>query len=140
MKYEDAVWLAGLLEGEAWFGERRGKGRSPRPMIALKMCDYDVVSRVAELFGGKAITSLKKPSDNYREQFVTRCVGDAAIEVMEAILPWMGKRRTETIEMLIWLYKDAPKGRQLSCNCGECPKCRNRSASQRYRERQKSSV
>lgn len=132
MKKEDAAWLAGLLEGEAWFGERRGEGRTPRPMIALKMTDRDVVERVAEMFGGKAVTKIRMEAQ--KDQYVVRLVGPKTIEIMETVLPWMGKRRTETIEMLLWLYKDAPR-RKLTCECGQCPKCRNRQAQRVCRER-----
>lgn len=111
----DALWLAGLLEGEGWFGERRGTGRSPRPMIALKMCDRDIVERVAKLFGGKAIT--KSQPEIGREQFTTRVVGHGAISIMRQILPHMGKRRSETIEMLLWLYEGVTVGQAAKKKC-----------------------
>jgi hypothetical protein len=112
------LWLAGLLEGEGWFGERRGKDRSPRPMIALKMTDRDVVERVAGLFGGMAVTKI--PGYYKQDQFVTRVTSHKALSIMRQILPYMGKRRSKTIEMLLWLY---PEGELLG-NSGKthCPK------------------
>jgi hypothetical protein len=139
-----AAWLAGLLEGEAWFGERRSEGRSPRPMIALKMTDRDVVERVAEMFGGKAVTRSKPKVG--RDQFTTRVAGVAAISIMRLILPWMGERRREAIEMLLWLYEDVPVGQASKTHCPKgheydyispagkrgCRTCRNE-ASRRYK-------
>lgn len=139
-------WLAGLLEGEAWFGERRrNDGGVPRPYISLKMTDRDVVERVAEMFG-TAVTFIHRVEPQHKDQWVTRCQGNRAIEIMRGILPFMGKRRTETIEMLLFLYEDAPVGHAGKTHCPEgheydyvsptgkrgCRRCRN-SASKRYR-------
>lgn len=128
----DAAWLSGILEGEGWFGERRGEGRSPRPIIALKMCDRDIVERVAKLFGGKAVTLTRREIG--RNQFTTRAQGEDAISIMQQILPWMGERRSETIEILLDMH-EGTQLRKPSCSCGTCPKCRNREAQQKHRER-----
>jgi len=102
----EEAWLAGILEGEAWFGERKPHGRhkNRRPLIAVKMCDRDVVERVAELFGGTAVTLAKPESGNSRAQWVTRASSVRAISVMRAVQPYMGERRRAQIEWLLLLY------------------------------------
>jgi LAGLIDADG-like domain len=132
----DAAWLAGLLEGEGYFIERKGSGRNPRPLIGVKMTDRDVVERVAKLFG-TSVTTVTHPREGWKTSYVTRVGGLKAISIMKQILPYMGERRTEAIEMLIYLYEDAPVGRQPTCACGNCPKCRQRKAVARYRKRKK---
>lgn len=129
----DAAWLAGLLEGEGWFGERRQKGRSPRPLIALKMTDRDVVERVAVLCGNRAVSHTV--NEDKKDFYTVRIGGQDAVEIMKLVLPWMGERRTETIEMLIWLH-DGHK-REVKCECGKCRLCRNREATRNYRKRQR---
>lgn len=131
----DAAWLAGLLEGEGYFIERVGKGRNPRPMIGVKMTDRDVVEHVAKLFG-TSVTTITPRNKHHSTAYVTRVAGVKAISIMRQILPYMGERRSETIEMLLFLYEDAPV-RELSCECGNCSVCRGREANRRYRQRKR---
>ena len=102
MNVPDAAWLAGLLEGEGYFIERRGANRSPARVDA-KMTDRDVIERVAELFGGKAVTEITHKNKRWKTSYVTRVSGLEAISVMKQILQRMGERRREAIEMLIYL-------------------------------------
>lgn len=91
---EDVVWLAGLLEGEGSFDLQRGK----YPRVRLSMTDRDVVGRAATLFGSTIRLTLKshdKPTWHAERQ------GAAAVAIMEAILPWMGARRSRKIAEIL---------------------------------------
>lgn len=91
---DDVVWLAGLLEGEGCFDLQRGK----YPRVRLAMTDRDVVGRAATLFGSSIRLTLKsgeKPTWHAERQ------GAAAAEIMRAILPFMGARRSQRIAEIL---------------------------------------
>lgn len=91
---DDVVWLSGLLEGEGTFDLQRGK----YPRVRLSMTDRDVVGRAATLFGSSIRLTLKshdKPTWHAERQ------GPAAVEIMRAILPWMGARRSQKIAEIL---------------------------------------
>ncbi len=91
----DKVWLAGLLEGEGSFDLQRGK----YPRVRLAMTDRDVVGRAATLFGSSIRLTLKawpeKPIWHAEKQ------GRDAAEIMRAILPFMGARRSQKIAEIL---------------------------------------
>lgn len=105
MTKTEIAWLAGLLEGEGWFGDfalRSGKRRTPG--ISLCMTDRDVVERAAKLMGDRHVSHL--PAKPPRQaKYEVRLSGGPAISVMRTVLPYMGERRGEAIETLLWLYE-----------------------------------
>lgn len=101
----EAAWLAGILEGEGWFGDVRSRAGGRRyPIIAVKMKDLDVIQKVADLFGGMAITNPK--TDKGDDIWVVRARGKRAISIMQQVYPFMGNRRRETIDGLFWVHND----------------------------------
>jgi hypothetical protein len=92
---EDAIWLAGLAEGEATFDLHRGR----YPRMRIGMTDRDVVGRAATLMGARVRLSLK-PAPN-AAMFHAEVSGDKAAAVMEAILPHMGSRRSGKIATVL---------------------------------------
>jgi hypothetical protein len=98
----DIVWLAGLCEGEATFDLHRGR----YPRIRVAMTDRDVVGRVATLFGSSIRLTLRdEPASPI---WHAELQGDRAAEVMRAILPYMGARRSAKIARI--LSRQALKG------------------------------
>lgn len=92
---EDLVWLAGLLEGEGTFDLHRGK----YPRIRLAMTDRDVVGRAASLMGTSIRLSIR--TDGHKATFHTETSGKKAVAIMEALLPYMGARRTSKIAEIL---------------------------------------
>lgn len=92
------AWLAGLTEGEATFGIDRG-----RPKIRVRMTDHDVVQRVAELCGTNKVHTVDYFHRRFgsQVQYEWTCRGRNAIEVMRAILPYMGERRAARINEIL---------------------------------------
>lgn len=99
----DVTWLAGLLEGEGCFGSYpAGKGsRHRNPQVALWMCDEDVVVRAMtignSLVGGSAATYRRKELQakaEWKPQFGYVWSGRRAIDLIWALVPYMGARRT----------------------------------------------
>lgn len=109
MNKEDVIWLAGYLEGEGCFGAYAAyrRPRSKRPMIQVAATDEDVVLKVSALFGQK-LYKRKSRSANRKQVFYTMCQGDKAVEVMTAILPYMGARRTQKIKEVLEVARLRP--------------------------------
>lgn len=85
------VWLAGLLEGEGSFDLHRGR----YPRIRLAMTDRDIVDRAAAIMGTTVRLSLH--AGRNLPTWHTEIQGPRAAEIMSAILPYMGSRRSERI-------------------------------------------
>jgi len=92
---EDAIWLAGLLEGEGTFDAHRGR----YPRVRVGMSDRDVVGRAATLMGAKVRLSLK-PAPK-AAMFHAEVSGAKAVAVMRAIHPHMGARRSAKIATVL---------------------------------------
>jgi hypothetical protein len=83
---EQAAWLAGLLDGEGCFDDPRSNAR-----VRIKMSDLDVVLRAANLMGARTHPEIipgRKPL------LVAQITGQPAINVLYAVLPYLGARRT----------------------------------------------
>jgi hypothetical protein len=87
----DLIWLAGLLEGEGTFDLQRKR----YPRIRLAMTDRDVVGRAATLMGTKVRLSLRKAP--VTSTWHAEVQGPRAEALMEALLPYMGSRRSGRI-------------------------------------------
>ncbi|MBC8737324.1 hypothetical protein F6X40_10945 [Paraburkholderia sp. UCT31] len=88
------AWIAGLLEGEGCFDCNR---RNNTVCVTLNMTDVDVVNDFA------AITSAflwkEAPRRNgWKPSFIARVQGVKAAQLMRAVLPYMGQRRSVRIE------------------------------------------
>lgn len=89
--YPDLIWLSALLEGEGALDVSKGK----YPRVRLAMVDRDVVTRAAQLMGCRVRLSLHgKPAQPTWHAEVT---GVRASQIMQAILPYMGTRRSQQI-------------------------------------------
>jgi hypothetical protein len=101
------AWLAGLLEGEGTFGH--GPPSAPnRPLIRLQMTDEDIVARVASLLGVSYHQSQEATSVR-RAAYATHLRGRRAIELMQELRPWMGRRRGQRIDEILLAYDWNPR-------------------------------
>lgn len=137
----EKVWLAGLLEGEGCFiADTHGTNRRPHLIVALQMCDLDVVERAATLMNGNVTRSGRKiPRPNESQSYRVKVGGAKAEKVMRAVRPFMGLRRSAKIDSLLSIespshYKrpDAPHGtnarysnKRLRCRCSKCRQAHN---------------
>jgi hypothetical protein len=95
---DDILWLAGLLEGEGTFDLHRGR----YPRVRVGMTDRDVVGRAATLLGCRVRSTLRPaPAQATWHAEIT---GEKAVEVMTAILPHMGARRSGRIATILGHY------------------------------------
>lgn len=102
----DVAWLAGLLEGEGYFGtiNSRVAGRVYRyPRVGVTMSDQDVVQRVADLFGTR-VTKVKPGPQSNLPTYRFTLVGSRAAEVMGRLRSWLGQRRRRQIDAALAEY------------------------------------
>lgn len=106
----NAAWLAGLLEGEGYFFIRKkpsNKSFSPPGCgIRLAMTDEDVVKKVADLLGSSYFSPTRKTSKNKTVYIVTIEKKDLVLNILPQILPYMGKRRAEKINLMLSHLKE----------------------------------
>ena len=121
----DLAWLAGILEGEGSFMIRKnGVGGKIYlyPTIAVSMTDQDVIDRVAAFFGTSVYEMPKYRRAGYanpKQQWKATLTGSRAAAMMQALLPWMGRRRSQKIAEILTEYSQFEPSalrRQLSCS------------------------
>lgn len=90
--------MAGILEGEGCFDYNR----TPKYLrVRLEMTDADIVERVQGLVGGRLTTPRNRNPDRWRDSCLLVVNGEEAVALMQAVLPWMSRRRREKIESLL---------------------------------------
>lgn len=99
---EKLIWLAGYLEGEGCFRLTRDLRGRPDPLMhpRVQLCatDRDVVERVVEYLGGGIRIHDRAPrSKGWRPQYCIYVTSDRAVDLMRALLPYMGARRSQQI-------------------------------------------
>lgn len=109
---KDIYWIAGLLEGEGFFGLRRGKDL----VIQLVMTDKDVVERCRAILGFGAARERSLPSGKIAYRLLIANQGQAA-GLMMTLLPLMGERRAAKIRHCIELWKTKPLRKSMWTHC-----------------------
>lgn len=109
MQERDLFWLAGLLEGEGWFGLHRQviKGKEYlNPCISVKMVDADIIYYVKKLIGNGSIGTTILPSG--KTAFIWRTSGIAAVTLMKSLYLQMGTRRQGQMNLVFeaWRIKN----------------------------------
>lgn len=97
------AWLAGLLEGEAYFcfstNPRTTQGGCG---VRLRMTDEDVVRRVHVLVGGGSVRGPQPRRGNRQPTWEWALYRrEDLLPLLQAILPYMGMRRGERIAAMI---------------------------------------
>lgn len=110
----DLLYLAGLMEGEGCFSVRhrivKGK-RYTQVGVSLQMIDRDVVARVGQLIrqSHREAKSPQRPS-HWSQPWVLTLYGPAAEELMHALLPHMGERRSARIKECLSIVHGLSEG------------------------------
>lgn len=104
LKEEDIAWLAGLFEGEAYFGlDNRSSTRykvstaPPSVYIKIAMTDEDVIRKVS-LFVNKSYFSPRRLTVAKKQVYICH-IGDHStlLFLLPRLLPYMGFRRQKSI-------------------------------------------
>lgn len=102
MNEPDRHWIAGYLEGEAYFGFCN---------IDVSTSDTDPLMKLQKLLGGKVTTRKIHPSRFGTKQMYRWVLGRrlGSLSVMQEILPLMSQRRKNQIKKVIQYAKTRPE-------------------------------
>lgn len=125
---ENVQWVAGLLEGEGSFFTQTN---SASPRVACSMTDLDVLEKLRMSVGRGSIHPITKRQSHWKDAWIFTARGRDAEAIMDAIYPYMGKRRQAKISEVLKFYRENgrdfkhPKENQLRAlayyrenNCG----------------------
>lgn len=109
MNVNDVYWLAGLMEGEAWFGAAP-PSQPNVPYLRVVMTDLDTITRVQALLGGK-IKKWPKRAAHHQDQWAVELRGGNAASVMKMFRPLMSIRRRVAIDHALDSYRPSRRVR-----------------------------
>lgn len=124
---QSLAWLAGLLEGEGYFGTiiNRVAGRAYRyPRIGVNMTDADVIGRVASLWG-VSVYVMRPAGLSKKTAYRTIILGSRAAIWMRQLYPFMGARRREQIDRAIAEWEALPRCKRTTARMEQ--HCRKKS-------------
>jgi hypothetical protein len=146
---EQVAWLAGIYEGEGSCAITTGRAIR----VEIVMTDQDVIDRIQFVTGLGSVTSLAPRGENYKPAYRWSIGSIGAVGFLNAILPWLGKRRADRAQNAIdnWNsnkkqsiaadiacinghFYDQPGNRRTKY--GTCHLC-NLAASARYRQKRR---
>ena len=96
---DDLIWLAGLFEGEAWFGS----STTGNPRLSIECTDRDVAGRAAMMMGANLRARMPR-NERSAPTYVAEISGDRAADLMETLLPFMGARRSSKIMEILYRH------------------------------------
>lgn len=102
----ELAWVAGLLEGEGCF-TRKSRASSPRGIVVMcQMTDRDVLQKLFKLVGAGYLRGPYPNGPRGRlPRYTFQVSGDLAYQLMQQLLPLMGKRRSTRIRRLLREYE-----------------------------------
>ncbi len=100
----DIAWAAGLIEGEGCFTLHS----KYHPYFLLDMCDKDVLEKFHKIFPNSNFRGPYTHSNpTHKDRWRVDAFGPKCIEIMNAVFPYMCKRRQEKITALYLKYAEA---------------------------------
>jgi hypothetical protein len=107
LQENEIYWLAGILEGEAYFHTQTSK----RPTgIAVEMTDEDIIKRICDITGN-SYCKTKRREEQHKQAYKTSVRGKSAIELMKLVYPIMGDRRKKKIEECLDSFVELQRGK-----------------------------
>jgi hypothetical protein len=96
-KKEQLIFLAGVFEGEGWFGSyKRGKWK-PYAIMEVTMSDLDIVKRFQRYLNLNSNLTKRKLYPNRKQTWKFSIKGYRALHFMEEMLPYLSIREKRTI-------------------------------------------
>jgi LAGLIDADG-like domain len=102
----ERYWLAGYLEGEAYFGQNKTARLRISPIVEVNTTDLDVALRVSTIWYKRygvsiSIYTRRARKAGYKPQYMVRAVGDDARWIIADIYGLLGARRRARIDDLL---------------------------------------
>ena len=109
METKDIYWLAGIWEGEGYFGMHNIANRNARscPMAALRMTDEDVIAKAAKLLGRK-YNHYKRKDPRFKDVYDLKIGGKHAIGLALTLFSLLGQRRRARIKSIVQYWSKTP--------------------------------
>lgn len=112
IKLTELYWLAGIFEGEGYFGLEKGR----RLNTAVMMTDKDVVDRVHDILGFGIRGERSLPSGKTAYRWSSNAQPYVA-GLMMTLFPLMGERRQEKIIRCLAVWKTVPLKKAMWTHC-----------------------
>jgi hypothetical protein len=108
-KKEQLIFLAGVFEGEGWFGSyKRGKWK-PYATMEVTMSDLDIVKRFQRYLNLNSNLTKRKLYPNRKQTWKFSIKGYRALHFMEEMLPYLSIRRKEQYYAVVQSIGNGPK-------------------------------
>lgn len=108
MQENDKFWLAGILEGEGYFGIAKGISTSGKfnlkPSVRVGMTDWDIILKVKDVIGYEDIKIRERELPSGKVHYIYDVGGKRSIDLMRLLQPLMGIRRYEAIKEILELW------------------------------------
>ena len=111
-KKQRLIFLAGVFEGEGWFGiVKKKEGHTPAAVLEVQMSDEEVVTLFQRyLKTNKNISKRsKKKKEYYKDIYRFSIKGYRALHLMEEMLPYLCRRRKEQYYAVVKSIGNGPK-------------------------------
>ena len=109
---EQLILLAGIFEGEGWFGiNKRKHGWTPVAAMEIQMTDEDILQKFQTyLEVDKNLAKRnKKAQEHHKTVYRFSIRGHRALHFMEEMLPYLGIRRREQYYAVVKSIGNGPK-------------------------------
>ena len=102
MTSDQVAWVAGILEGEGSFISGKAAG------ITVTMTDLDIIRRLQQVTGVGRIHPTTRRKDYHKDAWIWAVRRRTHIrQVVNAVLPWLGERRSAAAHNLLDRIVDA---------------------------------
>lgn len=111
-KRDQLLILSGIFEGEGWFGiNKRKHGWTPTAAMEIQMTDEDILQKFQTYLEiNKNVVKRKQKAKEHYKTVYRFCIrGYRALHFMEAMLPYLGKRRQKQYYDVVKIIGDGPK-------------------------------
>jgi len=99
MTSEEIAWLAGIIEGEGYFGIYKGQWKPGIARLQIGMTDRDVIEKIANLLN--TTVSINNRGKKKTCYFTSLARRRDLKRLLISILPYMGNRRSSKIHELL---------------------------------------
>ena len=112
----DLLWLAGLLDGDGYFGmvKNNFKDKHVKATIDLKMVDEDTVQKVASIFNVSVTGFNVAPRINCQPIYEVKLRSYKATSLMALLYPYLSQRRQQKIDNILKTCPLERKGLKVS--------------------------
>ena len=111
-KREQLIFLAGIFEGEGWFGiNKRKHGWTPSAAMEIQMTDEDILQKFQTYLevNNNLVKRNQKAKEHHKTVYRFSIRGYRALYFMEEMLPYLGKRRQKQYYDVVKIIGDGPK-------------------------------